>query len=254
MAKIIGILPIIQEIRALEAAEQPLQLATRQHLLELRQSFSETMMTTFFEVNSVAGQIDCEAIRANHVANTLSEIRDQRAQRYEIIAIVGDALVGVAGGALALGAKQTVSSIADIFGGTLAVGFGLAAGLTEEEREFRDPQNLLRELWETPPKSTVFPETVWRFLNWPVAEKAEFPTIRQELIAEWQDDGYIAKAGTSDRRTSLIFSSGGVYEIEDLRARAQMLEELKTYVDGMVHQLHLLSLEFLNGRHSNVPG
>lgn len=253
IAEIIGILPLVREIRTFETTENRLQAASQQRLLELRQSFSERMMTTFFEVSGLIGQIDCEAIRADQVANTLNEIRDQRAQRYEIIAIVGDALVGVAGGALALGVSETASAIADIFGGNLAVGFGLAAGITEEEHEFRDPQNFLRDLWEAPPKPAVFPETVWRFLNWPSDKKVAYPTIRQELIAEWQDDGFIAKAGTKDRRTTLLFGSGGVYEIEDLRARAQMLEELKTYVNRMVQQLHLLSREVSNRQPDTSP-
>lgn len=237
----------------LEMAAKPLQTEMRQHLLELRQSFSESMMTTFFEVSSLTGQIDCEAVRAAEVANTLTEIRDQRAQRYEIIAIVGDALVGVAGGALGLGVGETASAIADMFGGSLAAGFGLAAGFTEEEHEFRDPHNFLRDLWEAPTKPSAFPERAWRFLNWPSTEKTEYPTIRQELIAEWQDDGFIAKAGTTDRRTALLFGSGGAYAIEDLRARAQMLEELKTYMNGMVQQLHLLSQEVTHNPQLDMP-
>lgn len=248
MAEIIGVLSLIRETRALETAEGPLRPEVRQRLFDLRQYLSDRMMTTFFEVSSVAGQIDCEAIRANHVANALSEIREERAQRYEVTAIVGDALIGIVGGALTLGVGETAAAITEIFGGDLAVGFGLAAGFTGEKHDFQVPRNYLHELWVAPSEPTVFPDSVWRFLNWPRAENVEYPTRRQELIAEWRDDGFIAKTGKTDRRTELVFGSGGIYEIEDLHARAQMLEELKTYINGMVQLLHLLSWEVLNNR------
>ncbi len=248
IAEIIGVLELIQKTQALEAEDRLMQGETMPRLFELRQYLSNQLMTTFFQVSTVASLIDCEAIRANHVANTLAEVRDQRARRYESTAIVGDALIGIVGGALTLVAKDTAAAIAEIFGGTMATGFGLAAGFVAEEHEFRDPQNFLRELWEAPQTPTLFPAIVWRFLNWPLIEEPEHSTRREVLIAEWRDDGFIAKVGTMDRRTTLLFGEGGIYEIEDLRVRAQMLEELKTYVNMMVQQLHLLSQEVLNYR------
>ncbi|MEO8328295.1 MAG: hypothetical protein ABI618_20815 [Nitrospirota bacterium] len=248
IAEIIGILELIRKTQALEAEDRLLQGGTNQRLFELRHDLSDRMMTTFFQVSAVANQIDCEAIRANHVANTLTEVRDQRARRYEVTAIVGDALIGIVGGAFTLAAKEIAAGVAEVVGGSFATGFGLASGLAGGEHEFRDPQNFLRELWEAPPAPTVFPAIVWRFLNWPLLEGAEYPTKRDELIAEWRDDGFITQPGTMDRRTTLLFGKGGIYEIEDLRVRAQMLEELKTYVNVMVQQLHLLSQEILNSR------
>ena len=182
------------------------------------------------------------------MATTLTEIRDQRAQRYEVAAIVGDAVIGIVGGALTLGVSEIAAAIADIGGGVFAAGFGLAAGFTSEEHEFHAPQNFLRELWENPQTPSLFSGTVWRFLNWPLGKQAEHSTKRDELIAEWQNDGFIAPAGTSNRRTDLLFSPGGLYEIGDLRIRAQMLEELKTSVNVIVQQLHLLSREVLGFR------
>ncbi len=243
-ADILGIRPLARDILTLAAAEQPLPPAERERFLQLRQLFSESVLLASLEINGAAGQIDCEAIRANHVANSLSEAREQRSQRYEIIAIVGDALVGIAGGVLALGVNETAAAIADIVGGNLAVGFGLAAGNVDEEHAFQDPRNYLHELWEAPPRSSVFPETVWRFLNRPLPEGAPWPTLREELIAEWRDDGFITQEDDEEhKRNDLLFGAGGVYEIEDLRVKAQMLEELKTYVNGMTQQLHGLSRE-----------
>ena len=62
---------------------------------------------------------------------------------------------------------------------------------------------------------------------------------------EWQNDGLISAPGKVDRRTALFFGPGGTYDIDDLRARAQMLEVMKTSLNVMVQYLYVLSHEVL---------
>jgi hypothetical protein len=239
------VLDLVRETRALEAQGEQLRDGAKIRLFEVRQHLSDQLMMNFFEVSSIAGRVDCEATRANHVANALAESRERRARQYEITAIVGDALIGIVGGAFTLAAKETAAGIADVVGGSFATGFGLAAGLMGGEHEFLHPDktNLLRELWEAPQAPTMFPVSVWRFLNWPLSEDAEYRTRRDELIAEWRNDGLIGESGKVDARATLFFGTGGTYEIDDLRARAQMLEVIKTSLSVMVQYLRLLSQE-----------
>jgi hypothetical protein len=248
IAEIIGVMDLVRETRALEAADAQLPDEAKQRLVEVRQHLSDRLMMIFFEVNSVVGRVDCEATRANHVASALDELRDQRARRYEITAIIGDALVGIVGGAFTIAAKETASGIADIIGGSFATGFGLASGLTGGEHAFFHPEqtNLLRELWEAPQVPTMFPVSVWRFLNWPLSEAADYRTRRDELIAEWRNDGLIGESSQRDRRATLFFGTGGTYDIDDLRARAQMMEVIKTSLSVMMQYLYLFSQEVLN--------
>lgn len=248
IAEIIGVTAVVGEMQALEDSTGPLSDERTRRLIEARQNLSAQLVTTFFEVSSVAGRVECEATRANHVAAALSEIQERRTRRYEITAIVGDALIGIVGGGFTLAAKETAAGIADVVGGSFATGFGLAAGLTRGEQEFLHPKktNVLRELWETPQVPTMFPLSVWRFLNWPLEGDREYRTRREELIAEWRNDGLIAAAGPDDRRASLFFGPGGTYEIDDLRARAQMLEVMKTSLSVMMQYLYVFSQEVLN--------
>ncbi len=249
VAEIIGVLDLVRETRALEAQGPQLRDEAKHRLVEVRQQLSDRLMVIYFEVNSVVGRVDCEATRANHVASALTELRDQRARRYEITAIIGDALIGIVGGSLAVAAvKETAIGIVDIIGGSFATGFGLAAGFTGGEHEFFHPEktNLLLELWDAPQAPTMFPGSVWRFLNWPLSKEAEYRTRRDELIAEWRNDGLIDEPGKPDRRATLLFGTGGTYDIDDLRARAQMLEVLKTSLNVMVQYLYLLSQEVLH--------
>ena len=247
IAEIIGSLELVRETRALEALGEQLRDEAKQRLVEIHQQFADRLMMVFFEVSSVVNRVDCEATRANH-AIALDELRDQRARRYEITAIVGDALIGTVGGALTIALQETASGIPDIVGGSFATSFGLAAGLTGGEHELFHPEktNLLREIWEAPQVPTMFPGSVCRFLNWPLGDEAEYRTRRDELIAEWRDDGLIGEPGKEDRRATLFFSTGGTYDIDDLYARAQMLEVIKTSLNVMVQYLYLLSQEALH--------
>ena len=248
IAEIIGVLELVREMRALEPPDAQLRDGAKHRLVEVRQHLSDRLIIIFFEGNSVVGRVDCEATRANHVASALEELRDNRARRYEITAIVGDALIGLVGGALTIASQGTAAGIADIVGGSFGTSFGLAAGLTRGEHEFLHPDktNLLRELWEAPQAPTVFPVSVWRFLNWPLSEDAEYRTRRDELIAEWRNDGLIGESGKLDRRATLFLGTGGTYDIDDLRARAQMLEVVKTSLSVMMQYLYLLSQEVLH--------
>lgn len=248
VAEIIGVMDVIKYARTLEAQDAQLSDEAKGRLVEVRQHLSDRLVTIFFEVSSVSGRVDCEATRATHVASALAERREARARRYEITAIVGDALIGIVGGGFTLAAKETASGIADVIGGTFATGFGLAAGLTGDESQFFHPDrtNLLREIWEGPSVPTMFPESVWRFLNWPLTEEAGFRTRREELIAEWRNDGLIGDTEQLDRRGRLFFGIGGTYTIDDLRARAQMLEIIKTELSVMMQHLYLFSQEALN--------
>lgn len=248
IAEIIGVMDLVEETRALEAADAQLPDEAKHRLVEARQHLSDRLVMIFFEVSSVAGRVDCEVTRANHVASALAQMKNQRARRYEITAIVGDALIGIVGGAFTLAAKETASGIADVVGGSFATGFGLAAGLTGGEHAYFHPEqtNLLREFWEAPQVPTMFPISVWRFLNWPLSEDADYRTRRDELIAEWRNDGLIGESSHLDRRATLFFGTGGTYDIDDLRARAQMLEVIKTSVSVMMQYLYLFSQEVLN--------
>ena len=125
IAEIIGVLELVRETHTLEAQDEHLHAEVKQRLGALRQHLSDSLMTIFFEVSSVANRVDCEATRANHVASALNELRERRARKYEITAIVGDALIGIVGGALALAAKETAAGIAEVIGGSFARTFGL---------------------------------------------------------------------------------------------------------------------------------
>lgn len=216
-------------------------------LLRLRQQLSDRIVLASLDVARTAAEADCEEERADQLADRLQEVRDRKIRYRTLVAIVGDALVGVMAGGFGLALQETASEVSAIFGGGLATIFGFAAAFTGEEHEFWHPRNLLKEIWEGPQHSTLMPESVWRFLNRPLIGDPEQRSFRETLIMQWHEDGRLGApaSDTEQRRIALLFGEGGIYEIEDLRARASMLDLLEAEVNLMSEHLQLLMKEVL---------
>lgn len=244
IAEIIGLSELLVEIATQEGREGGRTDSERIRLLELHQQLSNRLMLTSFEVSSAAAEVACEETRADHVADRLQEIEEKRVRRNLIISIVGDAAIGIVGGGLTLVAEEFGAGIAEIVGGVLATSFGLAAFAAHETTRFPHRRNLLREVWEGPDHPKLFPPSVWRYLT---TTTDEGPTLRESLIADWRRHEFLGKPGsdTEKRRLALIFGEGGVYDIDELRLRAEMFDLLKTATRLMNQDLHVLFRELL---------
>lgn len=186
-------------------------------------------------------ELDCEAARAGHLANGLEEERETRIRTMTLIAIIGDALVGILAGGLSLAMEETAA--AAISGGAIATTFGLAAVFSGVRHEFAHERNLLGELWEEHGEPRVWPPSVWRYLT---AQRDGEDSKRDSLIDHWRQEGFLGDAvrGPSPE-TRLYFGVGGIYEIEALRTRAVMLETVNSEVNRMNQDLHLLMQEIM---------
>lgn len=74
--------------------------------------------------------------------------------------------------------------------------------------------------------------------------------MRETLISRWRQHGRLGEPGsdTEQRRIALFFGEGGLYEIEELRARAAMLDLLEADVNLMSQDLERLLQEILASR------
>lgn len=162
-------------------------------------------------------------------------------------------MIGIVAGSLSLALEETASAIAALIGGTVATGFGSAAFFDTTEEEFRHDRNILQEVWKCPEEPLLFPVSVWRFLNRPLTEDAE-RSLRETLIARWREDGRLGEPGsdTEQRRIALFFGEGGTYTVEDLRARAAMVDRLEADVNLMSQHLERRLQEVLTSEAPNV--
>ncbi|HJT19421.1 MAG TPA: hypothetical protein VJ746_03060, partial [Nitrospira sp.] len=221
----------LKRIPTLEKAMAEQQQGSKEALREIRTTLIERILLVSFQNNSVNAEIACEAARAEQLADHLQQHNEDRARLLTIMAVVAGGVAAIAVGGLAIAEHAVAEGIAGIIGGTLSTAFGTAALFQNREYPFRHPRNLLREIWDGPPTPVLFPDVIWRFLNRPLEENPS-TTLRTAIIERWRSDGRLGKPGSAleKRRMALLFAEGGNYNVDDLRARAQMLNLLQSQV------------------------
>jgi hypothetical protein len=215
-------------------------------LLWTRQQVIDRISLAAFDVSSTVAEIDCEESRADHVADGMQEVRQDRQERGLFLAIIGGALIGVVAGALSLAAQATASAANAILGGAISVGVGGAATVfLGGEHDFQHPRNHLRDIRDGSSGSEVFPESVWRYFNGP-SWVLPGETIRQALLEYWKEEGRLGQTDEVERRRiELFFGDGGIYGMKELRIRAEMLNHLKSEVLRIGQDLNNLLYEVL---------
>lgn len=221
VSDIIGAKDLLRQLASLEAQAVDQREAPTLALFQVQQQLSNRIVLALLEVARTAAEADCEEERADQLADRLQDVRDKRVRRQTLIAIVGDAMIGIVAGGLSLALQETASAATAILGGSVATGFGLSAFFDNSRHDFQHQRNLLAEVWEGPEGNMLFPRSVWRYLNRPLPDDPEHRSLREALVLRWRQDGRLGEAGsdTERRRIDLFFGRGGAYEIDDLRAR-----------------------------------
>ena len=241
--RVLGLLKRMPQLER-EAHTQP---AAMWRLLFTRQQIVDRISLAALDVTSTVAEIDCEESRADHVADGVQEVRQDRQERGLFLALIGGALIGVVAGALSLAAQATASAANAVLGGMLSVGLGGAATVfLGGEHDFHHPRNHLRDLRDSPAQTALFPASVWRYLNGP-SRTLPGETARSALLIYWSEDGRLGQPGstTEQRRNELLFGDGGTYGITELRIRAEMLNHVKSEILRMGQDLNQLLYEVL---------
>jgi hypothetical protein len=245
-AATIRVLGLLNRIPRLER-EAHAQPDASWRLVRTRQQIVDRISLAAFDVSSTVAEIDCEESRADHVADGMQEVRQDRQERGLFLAIIGGALIGVVAGALSLAGQATAAAANAILGGTISVGVGGAATVfLGGEHDFQHPRNHLRDLHDSPAQSSLFPASVWRYLNGP-SRTLPGDSVRSALLLYWEQDGRLGEPGSAieQRRKELLFGDGGVYQITGLRIRAEMLNHVKSEILRMGQDLNQLLYEVL---------
>ncbi|HEX2054841.1 MAG TPA: hypothetical protein VHF07_00015 [Nitrospiraceae bacterium] len=250
IAKVIRVDNIIGEIPLVERNISNDVPGARLRLLEMRQELSDKLLLALFDASSVAAELECEKGRADALAAGLEEVQNNIQQRRTVIALLSDATAGLLSGVFLFGGSDVLAGGADIIGNVLQGSFGYAALGGQQQYEMRLSRNVLQEIWEGPESSSMFPPSVWRFLN--SSPSTDRRVSRRDIIVqEWKKRLATAGAKTSDQRKELYFGQGGIYTGNELRHRAEMLDRLKASVRLMSQDLNLLFKESL-GHFSGV--
>jgi hypothetical protein len=243
LAKLLGLDRALRDLSALQRGRAANAGPSAEFLWRNRQIMDRISLASF-DVISTVTELDCEEARADHVADGLTELRQDKQEQGLFLALVGDAFIGVVAGSLSLAGKATAASANAVLGGVLATGIGGAATIfLSVDHELLHPRNHLAELAEPKEFSPLFPDSVWRYLV--TAHEPSGGTIRDKLMRRWERDGRFGVPGSEDarRREALLFGAGGTYDIRDLRVRSEMMNHLKSAVLQMGQDLNALMYE-----------
>ena len=244
IAQVIGVQDLVAQIPVLEKEVSQNVEGARLRLLEMRQELSDQLLLALFDADSVAAELECEKGRAEALAAGLDEVQNDVQQQRTVIALLSDATAGLLSGIFLFGGSEVLAGAADVVGNVLQGSYGYAALGGQQQHQLMQPRNLLQEVWEAPDHSVMFPETVWRFLNWP-QDKERLRSRRDVIVQEWKKRMGEAGSEKEKHRKELFFGGGGVYTVPELRHRAEMLDRLKASVKLMSQDLNLLFKETL---------
>jgi hypothetical protein len=244
IAAAVGLLPLLRESVALEREVAAKKEGAEVELIRVRQQIVARTLLATLEATSLAAVVRCEQARADELADSLAEKRGSRTQLATVVSVIIESVTIIATGGLILAGHEVAEGVAALVGGTMA---SVLAGVSLYQpggHEFHHPSNLLKEVWENPEQAQYFPGPVWRFLREPTDEGK---SLREQLVASWKELSRIKGQDEEQRRRrfSLLFGTGGAYTIEDLRARAAMLEMLAAAIDLMHDELEVLVREIL---------
>lgn len=240
-ASIIGLTPLLKDWAALAKSS-----ASETKKIALRQKIVEKITLANLEVSATLAYIDCEGERTDQLRDRLQRHETKRIEQLTLASIIVGAGTVVTAGALAVGGAATAGNIVSIVGGTSEAGLSVYAFRNREIGEINHQSNMLKEVWDGPGDQSYFPEVVWRYLNSPISTNQK-TTVRESLKDEWQSSELLGKpdSETQQQRQAKMFSNGGEYTLDDLRAREGMQDLLEARVSMFNQRLARLFREFL---------
>lgn len=248
LAHSIGILDLLSSyVRDYVKKDTTLSLEQRIARLELTQRINQKIDRASLEISSVSSELDCEDERIMQVAEYMHAKEKKRETRLTVTAIVVGAAGAIASGILLLNSDHPgdVFEYVGIATGATEATLGVLILTNKQKLTFRHERNALRELWEGKETSRIFPPFVWYYLkNYkPVEEDGK--SIRNQIIERWVGFDQIDESAPEDKSEliELYFGNGGEYDTDQLFNRANMYDQVESYINLLKQDLATLSIE-----------
>ena len=249
-AAALGVVPFLDRLLILETQVGPHGEGPALEYVRERRHVTDRITLGILDVSSLAVEANCEQGRATLLAEHLQKSVDRRQNTYTLLGMLGSGVLTVISGAIGVGASSigvlNTANVATVIGGASELIFGTAALIdTTGTEELHHERNLLKDIWTG--ENSAFVPAVWSFLNTRLTDEPAQPTLRETLIMRWREEGRLAEPGSEAERhrVDLFFGKGGRYTIEELRARAAMLDLLETDISLMHQGMNRLIRELL---------
>lgn len=171
--------------------------------LVLRQEIMERVTAASLDIDSVNAVVDFEIEHVRAIRGRLQARRDKAQNLVNVASIFGGGVAGVVGTAMQFTARTAnLGNAISVGGGAGSVVLSLI-GLKEQGGTSdlgKSPRIISRFTGYEPPTaeevSSVFPLTVWTYLNSvPTDKPAGSATRRQQLLTKWQKEGKLDSEG-----------------------------------------------------------
>jgi hypothetical protein len=203
----------------------------------------ERIQTVRVLIGATAAQLGCESLRASEAADFLSREGATAVQGLTIASVLVAAGTTIAGVFLSTNdAKSGVQVGVAIGGGAVTAGLGLGSLYVHPTLDFPHPHNLLAEVWRGPRTSAEFPGPVWAYLTRPEFSNDQKQSIRESMIERWRMYGTVESDASA---IALLFGAGGRYDVDRLRTRAAMLDQVRAEVELENQEIAALATEIL---------
>ncbi|GAB4022339.1 hypothetical protein GCM10028773_34700 [Spirosoma koreense] len=247
MAQAIGLTTLLVQATRLEQQQKPDQPASNEYLT-IRQKMTDQLQLASFDIATSVALVDCDSKRAALTATLLTRQENSREKRMTISAITTGALTALTVGLLKLGDHEDAGEWAGIGGGLAEAGLGITSLLQKPPKaDYRHLRNPLRDIWNHPTTSTVFPPLVWYYLNKP--KSGGNPSLINGLRSRWDilvSLNAEAKRSRHRRHREVdYFGDGDFYTAEELTVRSTMLGQLATELQLMNNDLTILLNEIV---------
>ncbi|MBS1550167.1 MAG: hypothetical protein JSS94_09950 [Bacteroidetes bacterium] len=243
LAHSIGISQLLSDyIQLKKKQKQQPSLENQLQQIQLKQSINSKMDLASLEISSVAAELDCEEERITQIASYLKEKEAKTETRLTVGSIILGSATAIVTGVL-LG-SDSESKAADYIG----VGVGIADAalgimiLTNHRKVvLKHERNVLREIWTSSPTSSVYPPSIWYYLNYANPNHPGETSLRAQLIANWKNYGQVRKS-KKEAELDIYFGNGGTYTTDQLDNRASMYDQIESTIKLMKQDLRNLTL------------
>ncbi|MCH8545618.1 MAG: hypothetical protein LAT54_02700 [Cryomorphaceae bacterium] len=194
------------------------------------------------EVSATAAEIDCEEERSEQIAGYLLNRQSSRETRLTVAAIS----IGAVGALSAVAFLSAGNELAaEWIGITTALSEVVLAGFIFFQKTnvlFYHPRNHLAEIWKGEKTSSLFPPSVWFYLNGGSSISRDGLTLREELVHRWKRFNRF-DVEADEEKIDLYFGEGGKYAAEQLSNRSNLLDQVESFVALMKQDLSVLMSE-----------
>jgi len=247
IANAIGVLDLLTDYvkeKALISKDSSLQ--NQIDMIHIGQELNHRIDLASLEISSVSAELDCEEERIDQIAGYLSEKEKKKETNLTVGSIILGSLSAITTGVLV--AKKDESNFSDYMGvgvGVADATFGILMLTSNRKITLEHKRNVLREIWFGSDTSTVYPPSIWYYLNTANPAKNEI-SLRQQLINNWMNFGQVkdirGRKKNKAPNIEIYFGEGGKYTIDELENRANMYDQIESMIKLMKQDLRNLSL------------